>query len=238
LQTPENLRERPLEFGTWLRANGERSSRKVQVIVEGNSRHANGVRWNSVAHPKPTLPPPQPPATNPSCADFPATNIEITKNLVPDQIKADFKGANPMSFENRLHEIDVEINYAPVSHGDLLTAGVNHLDPIVSVEPHVTHMGQLHPINSFDITRAPLSVISNNWATLERQGKPKTGSWKRKARSKDPISFTSPLILAEKRTSAEAFQATLVEVQQTKTARLFQNELSSVEAGTQPRRDQ
>ena len=29
LRTPENLIERPLEFGFWLRANGERLSRKV-----------------------------------------------------------------------------------------------------------------------------------------------------------------------------------------------------------------
>uniref|UniRef100_A0A2N9I474 CCHC-type domain-containing protein n=1 Tax=Fagus sylvatica TaxID=28930 RepID=A0A2N9I474_FAGSY len=113
LRTPENLRERPLEFGSWLRANGERLSRKVQVIVEGNSRRATGGRWNSAAHTKSISPPPQPLATNPPCADFPATDMEITENLVPDQTKADFTGANPMSFEDRLHEIDVEINYAP-----------------------------------------------------------------------------------------------------------------------------
>jgi hypothetical protein len=44
LRTPENLREKPLEYGIWLRAAGERSSRRVQVTVEGSSRRASWVK--------------------------------------------------------------------------------------------------------------------------------------------------------------------------------------------------
>ena len=164
--------------------------------------------------------------------------MEITESLVTDQSKANFTGANPISFEDRLHEIDVAINYAPVSQGDSLTAGVNFLEPIVSAEPCMTNVGHLHLTTSSDITRAPPNDSSNKWATPESQDKAKTGSWKRKARLKGPTSSTAPLILAEKRTSAAAFQATPTEIRQTKTARLFQNELLSAEAGTQPRRDQ
>jgi hypothetical protein len=238
LRTPENLRERPLEFGSWLRANGERVPRKVQVTVEGHSRRATGSRWNSAAHNKSTPSPPQPHATTPPCADFPATDMEITESVVTEQSKAVFTEANPSSFEDRLHEIDVAINYAPASQGDLLTAGVNSLEPIVSAELCGTNVDHLHPNLSPDLIRASPNDTSNKWATPESQGKAKTGSWKRKARSNGPTSSTAPLILAEKRTSAAAFQATPTEIRLTKTARLFQNELSSAEAGTQPRRDQ
>ena len=238
LSTLVHLRERPLEYGTWLRANGERLSRKVQVTVERSSRRTNGGRWNSTAHPQPTPPPSQPPSTSPPFANFPATDMEVTENLVPDQLKADFMGANPRSFDDRLHEIDVAINYAPVNLSEPLTTKVNHTDPIISAGPPMTHMAQLHPINSLGTSWTPLSDISNSWATLERQSKPKSGTWKKKARSKDPITTTSPLILAEKRTNAEAFKVTTAEVRQTKTARLFQNEFLSAEAGTQPHWDQ
>jgi hypothetical protein len=47
-----------------------------------------------------------------------------------DQITADFTNENPMSFAERLHEIDVEINYEPVNHGDPFTAGENHIEPL------------------------------------------------------------------------------------------------------------
>uniref|UniRef100_A0A2N9J5F1 RNase H type-1 domain-containing protein n=1 Tax=Fagus sylvatica TaxID=28930 RepID=A0A2N9J5F1_FAGSY len=157
-----------------LEPTEERLTRKVQVTVEGSSRRANGGRWNSAAHPKPTPPPPQPPAISPPFADCPAMDMEVTENLVPDQIKTDFTGANPRSFDDRLHEIDVEINYVPVNLGDPLTAGVNHTDPIISTGPHMTHMAQLHPVN-LGTSWTPLSDISNNGATPKRQGKPKSG---------------------------------------------------------------
>jgi hypothetical protein len=211
--------------------------RRIQVTVEGNSRHAMEARWKSDA-PKSNPPPHQPPATSPPFADFPTTDMEVSENLVPDQINADITNANPMSFEDRLHEIDVEINYVPRNHGEQLPARDNHIEPIIAAESQENYMGQLNPINPPSFSRAPLSDISNHWATPERQSKPKTGSWKKKARSKDPITTTSPIILAEKRTNAEAFQATTTEVQQTKTACLFQNELLSVEARTQPRWNQ
>lgn len=158
--------------------------------------------------------------------------MEITESVVTDQSKAVFTGANPSSFEDRLHEIDVAINYAPTSQGDTLTAGVNFLEPIVSAELCETNVDHLHPNPSPDLIRALPNDTSNKWATPESQGKAKMGSWKRKARSNGPTSSTAPLILAEKRTSAAAFQATPTEIRQTKTARLLQNELSSAEAGT------
>jgi hypothetical protein len=166
-------------------------------------------------------------------------DMEVTENLVQDQIKADATNVNLMSFTDRLHEIDVEINYEPVNHRDPLTAGENHIEPIDFAVHHENYMGQLNPINPPSLSWAPLREISNIWATPERQGRPKTGSWKKKkARSKEPVITTSPILLAEKRTNAEAFQATTAEVRQSKTARLFQNELPLVEAGIQPRQNQ
>ena len=158
--------------------------------------------------------------------------MEVVENLLPDQISADIPVPNPMSFEERLHAIDVEINYMSENHGDFLPAGNSHIEPIKSAETHEHYLGQPNLTNPPIPSRAPLNNISNQWASPAIVGKPKTGSWKKKARSKDPITPTSPIILAEKRTSVEAFQAGPVEARQTKTARLFQNELLSVEAGT------
>ena len=238
LRTPENLREKQQEYGVWLRAVGERSSRRVQVTVEGCSRRSSGVKWTSDTQPKPTPSPPQPPATNPLSTDSPSTDMEVTENLVTDQITADFAKETPMSFAERLHEIDVEINYVSVNPGDPFIAGNEHAETGAPAGHHENKQGQINSINPPSLSRAPLGDISNFWATPERQGKPKTGSWKKKARSKEPILTASPIILAEKRTSAEAFSATSVEARHLKTARLFQNELSSVEAGVQPRRNQ
>jgi hypothetical protein len=114
----------------WLRAAGERSSRRVQVTVEGSSRRTSGARWTSDTYSKPPPPPPQPPATNPPFTDSPSTDMEVTENLVSDQIPADFTKVNPMSFAERLHEIDLEINYVPVNHGDPFIAGENHVETV------------------------------------------------------------------------------------------------------------
>jgi hypothetical protein len=236
LSTPANLREKPMEYGTWLRAAGERAPRRVQITVEGSNRRPTGSRWKPDAPTKPTPPPYQPPAASHPCADFFASDMEVSENLVPDQNRADIPVPNPVSFEERLQAIDVEINYVSENHGDFLPAGNSHIEPIQAAETHANYLSQPNLPNPPNPSRAPLNNISNQWASPAIVGKPKTGSWKKKARSKEPITPTSPIILAEKRTSAEAFQAGPAEARQTKTARLFQNELLSVEAGTQPHR--
>ena len=238
MRTPANLRDRPLEYGIWLRAAGERASRRVQITVEGSNRRSTGSRWKSDTPPKPTPPPYQPPAASPPCTDFAASDMEVAENLVQDQIRADFPHPNPKSFEESLHDIDVEFNYVSENKGEYLPAGNSHIEPTIHAETLENSLGQLNLNYPLNPSRAPLSDISNQWASSVITGKPKTGSWKKKARSKDPITTTSPLILAEKRTNAEAFQAGPTEVRQTKTARLFQNELLSVEARTQPHRHQ
>ena len=113
-----------------------------------------------------------------------------------------------------------------------------HMEPVIPAEPNELYMGPLNPTTHPNQTRAPLSEISNQWTTPETQSKPKTGQWKKKARSKAPTTTSSPIILAEKRSNTEAFQVPITEVRQTKTARLFQDDLLSVEAGFQPRRSQ
>ena len=236
LRTPEDQRAKPLEYGTWLRAVGERSSRRVQVTVEGSSRRTAGTKWTSDPFPKAR--PPPPPATGPPDADFPYTDMEVTENLGSDQIPADFPEANPMSFADRLHAIDLEINHVPVNQGELYIAGKNQavtVDLAKQHEPTTAHLSPTHPPN---LARAPLGDISNSWTIPEKQGRPKTGSWKKKARAQAQVSTSSPIVLAEKRTNAEAFQAETVEARHLKTARLFQNELSTVEAAVQPRQNQ
>ena len=235
LRTPVHLREQPMEYGIWLRAAGERITRRVQVTVEGSNRRANGVRRNPAASPKPNPPPPPPPTTNPPSADFPITDMEVSENLVPDHITADPLAANPMSFKDKLREIDVAINYNPVISGVQLSNANFHMEPVIPAEPNELYMGPLNPTTQPNQTRAPLSEISNQWTTPETHSKPKTGQWKKKARSKAPTTTSSPIILAEKRSNTEAFQVPITEVRQTKTARLFQDDLLSVEAGFQPR---
>ena len=238
LRTPVHLREQPMEYGIWLRAAGERITRRVQVTVEGSNRRANGVRRNPAASPKPNPAPPPPPTTNPPSADFPITDMEVSENLVPDHITADPLAANPMSFKDKLREIDVAINYNPVISGVQLSNANFHMEPVIPAEPNELYMGPLNPTTQPNQTRAPLSEISNQWTTPETHSKPKTGQWKKKARSKDPTTTSSPIILAEKRSNTEAFQVPITEARQTKTARLFQDDLLSVEAGFQPRRSQ
>ena len=238
LRTPVHLREKPMEYGIWLRAVGERTTGRVQITVEGNNRRANGVKRNPDAAPKPNPPPPPPPTTMPPFADSPITDMEVSENLVPNQVNADPMGANPVNFEDKLREIDVAINYKPVNSGVQMSNENFHLEPVLPAEPHEFYMGPLNPTTHPNQTRAPLIDISNQWTTPEKQTKPKSGSWKKKACSKAPTTTSSPIILVEKRSNTATFQAPIIEARQTKTACLFQDDLLLVEAGIQPHRSQ
>lgn len=226
LRTPTPQHEKTPEYGSCLKAIAERTLRKVQVIVEGRTRLASAAQWTMGKPPKSATPSPSSQGTAPPQMESFPVDMEVMKNLE----QADIVDSNHISFEERLREIDRELNYGSGNNGIVMPPVLpNQANLVEVVGPLDPYVGLSQTQTTPSVARSPMGDINNKQVSPEQGKKTSVGTWKKKARARGQIvPEPNRIIMAEKRNSEEAFQLEGMEVRQAKTARMFQNEVISV----------
>ena len=176
--------------------------------------------------PKSATPSPSSQGTAPPQMESFPVDMEVTKNLE----QADIVDSNHISFEDRLREIDRELNYGSGNNGIVMPPVLPNQENLVEVVgPLDPYVGLSQTQTTPSVARSPMGDINNKQVSPKQGKKTSVGTWKKKARARGQmVPEPNRIIMAEKRNSEEAFQLEGTEVRQAKTARMFQNEVISV----------
>ncbi len=237
LNNQETLSREDQGYGTWLRAELERSFRKTEIKVPGRSRPKKPPP-ESVDKQQKEAPPPPTEMVPPRDEDSGDMECEDISEF-PKQGEL-FLASLHTTFEEHLRMIDLEIGFCPA----------HPVDPYAPVGPpkiqaHAT-IGLPQSSSNNESTRPiinklevyPLGDLTNMSPSPLPQRKNGTGTWKKKARAHGSNSDQPPLITLDKRSWDDENQAPNEDGgRQGKVARILQHDYISATAVSQPRRE-
>uniref|UniRef100_A0A2N9IMR2 Reverse transcriptase domain-containing protein n=1 Tax=Fagus sylvatica TaxID=28930 RepID=A0A2N9IMR2_FAGSY len=206
LNNQETLSREDQGYGTWLRAELERSFRKMEIKVPGRSRPKKPPP-ESVDKQQKEAPPPPTEMVPPRDEDSGDMECEDISEF-PKQGEL-FLASLHTTFEEHLRMIDLEIGFCPA----------HPVDPYAPVGPpkiqdHAT-IGLPQSSSNNESTRPiinklevyPLGDLTNMSPSPLPQRKNGTGTWKKKARAHGSNSDQPPLITLDKRSWDDENQA-------------------------------